>query len=474
MMQLGLSASVKANDNGFAFNRDAKVEAAGKNDSSAKDFARALGQEQSSTDESSKLSLKDTDHNADSEHEPLEGDASTFNDMSTAEVDDTLIARGGDVVSYKASDNKVLDYDRDDNSDLIDFKDQIIVTTKQNIFVNFNAALDEKLAFSKTIQPKGETVDGLTVDIDGAKKGEATLTENMVSIKNKLLDKLNSETGKSVVVNEKTQVVKGGMQESKNVPSFEKRFGGTDTTTTTTTAAKANDSNASVVRLADQDTTFKTNVEKGAIKFKNRASENSNFNAVKVTVKPTSNQVSFIGESRIENLGNALQHIVTTTETKFGTTIETVSAPRSVVNANQSVVPLKTIEIQLLPKALGLIQVKIEMAEGKLTLVIEAQTAKAEAAIKQESTQIIEAIKAAGMSVEELSIRRNSELNQQDHAIRDLATEADQQQNLAKESGFNEQFSDQKEANKTLDQDTLELENDALSVQSDSRSGVYL
>ena len=197
------------------------------------------------------------------------------------------------------------------------------------------------------------------------------------------------------------------------------------------------------------------------------------MNAGQLKVKSSNNTLNYFTETKVENLGNALQQIVITNEAKFGAKIETVSAPRIVLPESQSVVSQKTIEIQLLPKTLGLIQVKIEISDGKMTLMIEAQTAKAEAAIKQEIVQIIDTIKAAGLSVEEISVRRNAELSQQDEAIKDYSADENMQENLANGT-FDDHFDGQKDKKMA---DDLASQGTDISDNSDlvdTRSGIYL
>ena len=197
------------------------------------------------------------------------------------------------------------------------------------------------------------------------------------------------------------------------------------------------------------------------------------MNAGQLKVKSSNNTLNYFAETKVENLGNALQQIVITNEAKFGAKIETVSAPRIVLPESQSVVSQKTIEIQLLPKTLGLIQVKIEISDGKMTLMIEAQTAKAEAAIKQEIVQIIDTIKAAGLSVEEISVRRNAELSQQDEAIKDYSADENMQENLANGT-FDDHFDGQKDKKMA---DDLASQGTDISDNSDlvdTRSGIYL
>ena len=92
----------------------------------------------------------------------------------------------------------------------------------------------------------------------------------------------------------------------------------------------------------------------------------------------------------------------------------TISSDPIVQNAEVAKAPsVKSIEIQLVPKSLGIVDVKISVSEGKITIAVQAQTQEAENLIKSEVRSITDAMQRAGLKVEEIQITNNPNLEQQ-------------------------------------------------------------
>lgn len=73
----------------------------------------------------------------------------------------------------------------------------------------------------------------------------------------------------------------------------------------------------------------------------------------------------------------------------------------------------RIIEVQLMPRNLGLVAIKIQTIGGNVTIAIETQGMEAEKLIKTEVDKIASAIRQAGQVLEEISIKRNSHITQQ-------------------------------------------------------------
>ncbi|MFK7901907.1 MAG: flagellar hook-length control protein FliK [Nitratireductor sp.] len=201
---------------------------------------------------------------------------------------------------------------------------------------------------------------------------------------------------------------------------------------------------------------------------------------IKVEVKVENTPVQFGLESRVENLGKALQELARGGSSQSTDQLQSQSATSATSRAmltpqTNNVVGLKTIEVQLLPKSLGVIQVTIEQLDGKLSLQIEAQTAKGEAALKQESMKIVESIRAAGMLVEEVNVKRNPDLNLQSNGRSDVGSEPEQKFDFSKNENTQGSMSEQKEQNATQNINEIETKNtESILAEGNLRSGIYL
>lgn len=480
MMPLGFAGSIKADDTGIAFRKGNGDSLALKNENKANDFAKALDNEKS-------VDLVDN-------------------------------------ASVKSDETKLNDADAQDNlennlSVLDNAKSTITSNSKQIAFVTIDSALAEKLTPVNVTYANSN--ESLSVDINGARKVVNETAEKLAKTSalsdndkknNQIVSQISNNTNNSTAtpetMNDKVSIKSLSQDNKKNQKEIQNSIlksnisKTNDKSVDTGKAANksvANDganANTNAKKSSKVVTTTNQNVnssklaegsdksqvgrngiekivERSVDKNGKASIANAQMNAGQLKVKSSNNTLNYFAETKVENLGNALQQIVITNEAKFGAKIETVSAPRIVLPESQSVVSQKTIEIQLLPKTLGLIKVKIEISDGKMTLMIEAQTAKAEAAIKQEIVQIIDTIKAAGLSVEEISVRRNAELSQQDEAIKDYSADENMQENLANGT-FDDHFDGQKDKKMA---DDLASQGTDISDNSDlvdTRSGIYL
>ena len=78
----------------------------------------------------------------------------------------------------------------------------------------------------------------------------------------------------------------------------------------------------------------------------------------------------------------------------------------------------QSIEVQLVPKNLGIVEVKIRHSNRHLGIVIETKTKEAESLLRSEIAAISKSLVAAGLSMDEITIRFNPRLEQND--LRDL------------------------------------------------------
>lgn len=480
MMPLGFAGSIKADDTGIAFRKGNGDSLALKNENKANDFAKALDNEKS-------VDLVDN-------------------------------------ASVKSDEKKLNDADAQDNlennlSVLDNAKSTITSNSKQIAFVTIDSALAEKLTPVNVTYANSN--ESLSVDINGARKVVNETAEKLAKTSalidndkknNQIVSQISNNTKNSTAtpetMSDKVSFKAISQDNKKNQKEIQNGILKSNTSKTNDKSVDigiianksvANDganANANTKRFSKVVTTINQNanssklaegsdksqvgrngieqiVERSVDKNGKASIANAQMNAGQLKVKSSNNTLNYFTETKIENLGNALQQIVITNEAKFGAKIETVSAPRIVLPESQSVVSQKTIEIQLLPKTLGLIQVKIEISDGKMTLMIQAQTAKAEAAIKQEIVQIIDTIKAAGLSIEDVSVRRNAELSQQDEAIKDYSVDENMQENLANGT-FDDHFDGQKDKKMANDLASQGTDNSVNSDLVNTRSGIYL
>lgn len=499
MMPLGLTGSHKADGAGATLANSNGVNASSQNNNDKEEFAKALNDGPAANQKGNK-----TKETSNGQTQPFQFGG----------VNKSLIEGDSVVIEGAAGDGLEID-----TGNLEVFKTSASQNTKQIAFVTIDGSLAQKLAPVNMTNSNSDTKSILKIDVDGAgkagsgiveklskdgqvikgaqnepqsstknvdtvemvKPGEAKLTEKVsgkivpkefmqserkenISLQNKVANSVGSELKKSSLekpvferVDFKTVVNRGENSISNN----EKEVKLTEI----------------LVKTAGDKINKEGAAERSADRFSNSNGSNLQSAAAQVKIKSLNNTskstVSIMPESKVENLANALQQLATTSAAKTTGQVETVSAPRLVLPESQSIVPQKTIEIQLLPKTLGLIQVKIEINDGKMTLMIETQSAKAEAAIKLESVQIMDTIKAAGLSVEEVSVRRNAELSQQDQAINDFSSDANAQEKFAN-GDFDEHFEGQNGDNNQSDMDDLKTGENNNGGQSDTRSGIYL
>lgn len=494
MMQLGLTGSIKTDDSVLAFKKGKGDVSASKNENKANDFAKALDNDQQTKSSENgramdaQAKLNDSDQYSDS--------APGGSTKNSEEVG--LVGSGEGSI-----DDETLSGLKGVVSDLEGTQSSTNASNKQIAFVTIDSALAEKLApVNVANSNKNESVG---VDINGTRKTIIDTTEKLVlntpvvendkknnQVVSKTLSEAKTSTASAETMTGKIAFKELSNTDNKNQKNLPNRAssiaetkldlksvdaGNIETKNVTKAGFEINPKISTKVDVVAnenlKDDTLSKLSDKTLPNNSKAALEQLQSSTVSVKGKPSSNGMNFVNETKLENLGNALQQLIVTSEGKSDTQVQSVSAPRIVLPESQSVVPQKTIEIQLLPKTLGLIQVKIEISDGKMTLMIEAQTAKAEAALKQEVVQIIDTIKAAGLSVEEISVRRNAELSQQDEAINDFSAEDNTQEKLANGT-FDDHFEGQKDQNNNdlLGRDDAEI--DISSNNKDTRTGIYL
>lgn len=81
--------------------------------------------------------------------------------------------------------------------------------------------------------------------------------------------------------------------------------------------------------------------------------------------------------------------------------------------------PVKIIEVQLMPRNLGMVGITIRNVAGRISISIEVQGAEAERLIKNEVDKIAGAIRQAGQIVEDISIKRGVQMSQQTDSLSD-------------------------------------------------------
>jgi len=369
MMPLGFAGSIKADDTGIAFRKGNGDSLALKNENKANDFAKALDNEKS-------VDLVDN-------------------------------------ASVKSDETKLNDADAQDNlennlSVLDNAKSTITSNSKQIAFVTIDSALAEKLTPVNVTYANSN--ESLSVDINGARKVVNETAEKLAKTSalsdndkknNQIVSQISNNTNNSTAtpetMNDKVSIKSLSQDNKKNQKEIQNSIlksnisKTNDKSVDTGKAANksvANDGanakksskvvtttnqNANSSKLAegsDKSQVGRNGIEKiveRSVDKNGKASiANAQMNAGQLKVKSSNNTLNYFAETKVENLGNALQQIVITNEAKFGAKIETVSAPRIVLPESQSVVSQKTIEIQLLPKTLGLIKVKIEISVHNL------------------------------------------------------------------------------------------------------------
>ncbi len=87
---------------------------------------------------------------------------------------------------------------------------------------------------------------------------------------------------------------------------------------------------------------------------------------------------------------------------------------------------VQTIEIQLVPKNLGVVEVKISRSRGRLEIVIETKTRGAESLLRTELTSISNTLTASGLTTNEIILKHNPRLEQIDpREARIIGTQTD-------------------------------------------------
>lgn len=519
MMQLGLTGSIKTDNTGFAQSKENSAKMPSRNDGKVGEFAKALGAGQGEAEQGSGKSAGKVDGEFDKQGAKAIG----LNNGQNDEQDIDLAKWNANGIGSDNGDLNIKELVDVEVGSLERVKHLDTANAKQIAFVSIDSSFAEKLAPVKVNASAENGINAVNVNIDNVAAGRlatggtaAKNAGNNIAQSNDKTQKAKQAAANSLaeVGVESSAVAKSTDKvltrelsglENKNENAFKNKAqiseGGELKNSSPETNGNKKHVNANEVTSAKDknfakttgitvkleasgkpETLAKSEISKGAAevvteraseKLKSSSTLNSQFSAAQVKVKTSNNTVSFLPETKIENLANALQQIVTTSDAKSGAPVETVSAPRFVLPQSQSVVPLKTIEVQLLPKTLGLIQVKIEVLDGKMTMLIETQSAKAEAAIKLESVQIMETIKAAGLSVEEISVRRNAELSQQDQAINDNSSDQNAHEQMAN-GEFGEHFDGQNNAKKDNDLDDLKANDSYNSNSLDARTGIYL
>lgn len=139
---------------------------------------------------------------------------------------------------------------------------------------------------------------------------------------------------------------------------------------------------------------------------------------------------------------------------------------------------LRLIEVQLVPKNLGVVEVKIRLSNRHMDIVIETKTKEAESLLRLEMSSISKTLASAGLSVDEITIRYNPRLEHADSRENRLAnTESDKltQENFNGEKGQQSRPElDQKPLNQSQNSNKLSNSDPQNSSNTGLRRGVYM
>ena len=336
MMPLGFAGSIKADDTGIAFRKGNGDSLALKNENKANDFAKALDNEKS-------VDLVDN-------------------------------------ASVKSDETKLNDADAQDNlennlSVLDNAKSTITSNSKQIAFVTIDSALAEKLTPVNVTYANSN--ESLSVDINGARKVVNETAEKLAKTSalsdndkknNQIVSQISNNTNNSTAtpetMNDKVSIKSLSQDNKKNQKEIQNSILKSNTSKTndksvdTGKAANksvANDganANTNAKKSSKVVTTTNQNVnssklaegsgksqvgrngieqivERSVDKNGKASIAKAQMNAGQLKVKSSNNTLNYFTETKVENLGNALQQIVITNEAKFGAKIETVSAHAS-------------------------------------------------------------------------------------------------------------------------------------------------
>ena len=192
------------------------------------------------------------------------------------------------------------------------------------------------------------------------------------------------------------------------------------------------------------------------------------------TAKPSQVQVMMPAVTSIGNFGQTLVTATSGIDTTQPQTSSTAVEP----NMPASQPTIRSIEIQLVPKSLGVVEVKMTIANGQLNIAVQTQSADAEKILQSELKSIGETLAKAGLTVEEISVTHNPNLEQ------NAANQRGQRQETASQLDFNfssenqpssddQTFAEHNKSDyKTHDQDISRSSSRA--GQQENRSGIYL
>ncbi len=130
--------------------------------------------------------------------------------------------------------------------------------------------------------------------------------------------------------------------------------------------------------------------------------------------------------------------------------------------------PLKKISVQLFPRSLGVVEVNITNIGGKIKIVIETTSTKAESILRAEMPLIMEKSIASGIAIEETLVRINQDL-ERSPTNNDLSN--------FKQTDINSSSSQEKSRNKFLDvgiENEFESSSNELNDDSPIKTGLYL
>ena len=113
---------------------------------------------------------------------------------------------------------------------------------------------------------------------------------------------------------------------------------------------------------------------------------------------------------------NTLGQVIVQQVDQTGSTQFTTITPQA--PAVESVASAKSIAIQLVPKTLGVVEIQITNTNGRLDIMIQTQTDAAERLLQSELKGITETLRGANLTIEQVTITNNPQLEQQQHQNR--------------------------------------------------------
>jgi hypothetical protein len=197
-----------------------------------------------------------------------------------------------------------------------------------------------------------------------------------------------------------------------------------------------------------------------------------------LTVTKQETQFSFLPLVTPDNLANTLVRTVRADVASSIDRSQTVATPKM-----DSTGSIRQIELQLVPKSLGVVNVTIQRTETGMTILANVSTLDAEKVLYRETSAINEAMKKAGLVLDEIKITFNPSLEQSQNSRM-----SDPNEGHANRGGFDQAQNDDRMTNDAddgalfgeSDQDERSAssddhgKDDIVTAPKDRRSGVYL